>query len=334
MGKGILIVNQDEVERLLPMSECVDAMEAAFIALAGGSVLQPLRAVTALPGGNVLAFMPSYDSEAKDFAAKIISVFPGNHGGSIDAHQGLVLLFEAEHGSPIAIVDATAITGIRTAAVSAAATRALSRPDSETLGILGAGTQARAHLEAMAAVRPIREAVVWSPFPDEAARFAARESERTGIRVSVAIEAEEAVAGRDIVCAATPAKEPILLGRWLSPGTHVNAIGACTATARELDTEAVRRSALFVDRLESALAEAGDVVIPLGEGAIDRSHIRGELGDVLAGKTPGRASPDEITLFKAVGLAMQDLAAARHVARKAAELGVGTKVALGGRRDR
>lgn len=330
----VLTISQAEVKRLLPMPECVEAMREAFLALEAGSILQPLRSVSKLPGGNVLAFMPSYDSAAGDFAAKAISVFPGNHGSGVDAHQGVVLLFEAERGSLVSIIDATAITGIRTAAVSAVATAALARPDAARLGLLGAGTQAKAHIDAMQAVRPISDVAVWSPFPDEAARFAERESERTGLPVRAAAEAEEAVCGRDIVCAATPAKEPILRGNWLSPGTHVNAIGACTAAARELDTEAVKRSRLYVDRMESALAEAGDVVIPLNEGAIGSDHILGELGALLAGKLQGRTEPADITLFKAVGLAMQDLAAARRVYRNAIAAGAGFAVSLGGAREK
>lgn len=334
MPRKVLLISQDEVKKLLPMPECVEAMREAFLALESGSILQPLRSVTKLPGGNVLAFMPSHDSAAGDFAAKAISVFPGNHGSGVDAHQGVVLLFEAERGSLLAIIDATAITGIRTAAVSAVAADCLARPDATTLGILGAGTQARAHIEAMMAVRRIRDVAVWSPYPDEAARFAEREASRTGLPVKAAARAEEAVAGRDIVCTVTPAKEPILKGAWLSPGTHVNAIGACVPTARELDTDAIRRARLYVDRMESALAEAGDVVIPLNEGAIGRGHILGELGAALAGKVEGRTGPADVTAFKAVGLAMQDLAAARRVYRNAVAAGLGTAVALGGAREK
>lgn len=326
----VLIVNQEEVRRIFPMDECIEVMEHAFLSLAGGKITQPLRAIMAVPGGSVLAMMPSYNADIQALGAKIISVFPGNHGTEFDAHQGIVLLYEAVHGSLKAIIDATAVTGIRTAAVSAVATRKLANPETKSLAILGAGTQGRAHLEAMRLLFDFDRVSVWDLFPESARRFAEIESKRTGLDIRYATSVEEAVSDHDLICTTTPAKEPIVRGSWIKSGAHINAIGACTPVTRELDSEAVRMSCLFVDRLESTMREAGDFIIAKTEGLIDDTHIRGELGDLLAGKINGRQSKDEITLFKAVGLAMQDLASAQYIYEKARKTGTGVEVEIGG----
>jgi ornithine cyclodeaminase len=242
---------------------------------------------------------------------KVITVMPGNHAHGEESHQGVVVLFEQERGRPLAVLDATAVTAIRTAAASAVATRALAREDAGDLAILGSGTQARSHLEAMRAVRTLRRVRVWSRNPESARRFAEEEG------VETAASAREAVEGADLICTVTAATSPILQGDWISPGAHVNAVGACTPKARELDSAAVARSRLFVDRLESALAEAGDFLLAREEGAVTDAHILGELGEVLEGRVPGRRSAEEITLFKSLGIAVEDLAAGRHVYRKA-----------------
>jgi alanine dehydrogenase len=327
----VLIVSQEEVRRIFTMAEAIEVMHEAFLSLAAGKVNQPLRTVMGIHGGNVLAMMPSYNQDIQSLGAKIITVFPGNHGTEFDAHQGIVLLYEAVHGSLKAIIDATAITGIRTAAVSAVATRILANPGSSSLAILGAGTQGRAHLEAMRTLYKLRVVHVWDFYPETARQFAGNESKRTGLDVRFAATAEEAVRDHDLICTTTPAREPILMGRWIKPGAHINAIGACTPLVRELDTEAVKISRLFIDRMESTLREAGDFIIAKNEGAIDDTHIKGELGDLVAGTIPGRQSPQEITLFKAVGLAMQDLASANYVFEKAKKTGTGVEVEIGGR---
>ncbi len=327
----VLIVNQEEVRRIFPMGECIEVMAEAFESLAKGKIAQPLRTIMGVQGGNVLAMMPSYNEDIKSLGAKIITVFPGNHGTEFDAHQGIVLLYEASHGSLKAIIDATAITGIRTAAVSAVATRILANPGTRSLAILGAGTQGRAHFEAMRLLFDFERVHVWDVFPEAAKKFAGSESKRTGLDVRYAATAEEAVVDHDLICTTTPAKEPILMGRWLKPGAHINAIGACTPLVRELDTQAVLGSRLFIDRMESTQREAGDFIIAKNEGAIDDSHIKGELGDLVAGTIKGRQSREEITLFKAVGLAMQDLASANYIYGKARKTGVGVEVEIGGR---
>ncbi|MBI9046144.1 MAG: hypothetical protein JEZ06_16750 [Anaerolineaceae bacterium] len=325
-----LILNQEEVTRLLSIKDCIDVMQDTLSALAHGDARQPLRSAMPLPDHNVIAWMPSYLGNLQTAGVKVISVFPHNHSAGLDAHQGAVLLFEGQHGRLKGIVDATAITAIRTAAVSAAATKLLSNPDAQTLAILGAGTQASAHLEAILAVRNIRQVRIWSLPLEQAQDFAHRESLKHHIPIQVLPDAQQAVWDADIICTTTPASEPILNGEWLSPGVHINAVGSSIPKARELDSDAVVRSRLFVDRLESTISESGDYLVPLREGLITQAHIQGEIGDILIGKISGRQSPEEITLFKSLGLGIEDLAAAEYVYQKALETGMGISVDLGG----
>jgi ornithine cyclodeaminase/alanine dehydrogenase-like protein (mu-crystallin family) len=328
-----LVITQAQVSQLLSMAECIQVMEQAFRWLVDGETLQPLRQVTWLPDKNgLLALMPAYLAGIQAMGLKAISVFPGNHATPFDSHQGVVLLFETRNGQLLAILDATAITAIRTAAVSALATRLLARPEAAELAILGSGTQARTHLEAMRLARPIRRVRVWSRNPGHAARFAAQEVQRHGLPVEVVPLAQAAVDGADIICTTTSASEPVLLGEWLPLGCHLNAVGSSTPNARELDTPAVARARLFVDRRESALNEAGELLIAINDGALGADHILGELGDLLVGKVAGRRSANEITLFKSLGLAIEDLAAAHFIYQKALQQNVGTRLMLGGER--
>ena len=329
----VLIVNETEVRRLLPMAECLGVMEQALRALARGEALLPLRQVLMLPGGaGAFAAMPAHISDPACMGLKVISVFPGNHGTELDSHQGAVLLFETERGRLLAVMDASSITAIRTAAVSGLATRLLARPEASTLALLGSGVQAATHLDAMALVRPLGRVRVWSRDTAHAARLAASARARHPFEVTVAATAREAVLGADIVCTVTSSRTPVLEGKWLSAGAHVNAVGASLAAARELDTAAVARAGVYVDRRESAAHEAGDILIPRAEGAIGDDHVRGEIGDVLVGREPGRRSAEEITLFKSLGLAVEDVAAAHHIFARARATGAGTWVELGGGR--
>lgn len=328
------IVRQDEVPALLPMAECIEVVEAALRALAEGGAVLPLRRAMWLPDrSGLLGLMPAHLGPPRLLGVKVITLMPGNHGTELDAHQGAVLLFEADRGRLLAVVDASSVTAIRTAAASAVATRVLAREDAADLAILGSGTQAASHLGAMRAVREVRTVRVWSRSADHAGAFARRESERHGIAIEPVATAREAVAGADIVCTTTSATEPVLEGAWLAPGAHVNAVGACLPTARELDTEAIARSRFYVDRRESALHEAGDFLIPRAEGAVGDDHIAGEIGDVLVGRAPGRESAGEITVFESLGLGIYDLAAAHRVWRNAEAAGAGIEVELGGRRQ-
>ena len=329
----VLIVNQEEVPRLLPMAECMDAMARVLATLSNDGAILPLRSILWLPekvGG--LGLMPAALLPDRVVGLKAITFFPKNEGTELDTHQGAVLLFEAERGRLLAIVDATSITAIRTAAVSGVATRLLARADAGDLAIIGSGVQARTHLEAMTIARKLRRVRVAGKDRGRANAFAERESARYGIAVEVAASAREAVAGADIICTATSSREPVLEGDWISPGAHVNAVGSSVATARELDTAAVVRSRLYVDRRESALNEAGDFLIPKTEGAVTDDHIVAEIGEVLSGRAEGRRSPDEVTLFKSLGLAVEDVASARHIYEKAKASGTGRFLDFGGSR--
>ena len=327
------IVSQAEVLQLLPMSECIAAMAEALKTLARGNAILPLRPIMWLPEKvGALGMMPAYLGDTKAMGLKVVTVFPGNHGTPYDSHQGAVLLFESEHGRLLAIVDASEITAIRTAATTAVATRALAREGASDLAILGSGVQARTHLEAMLLVRPIKRVRVWSRNPDHPRHFAEQATGRHGIKVEPMATAREAVTGAHIICTTTAAPEPVLLGEWIAPGTHVNAVGSSVPFTRELDTAAVVKARLFVDRRESTINEAGDFLFPKKEGAIGDDHIQGDIGDVLLGRIVGRASEAEVTLFKSLGLAVEDLAAAQHIYQKALEKGMGTAVELGGSR--
>ena len=328
-----VILGRAEIEALLPMSECVDVMADALATLARGDAILPLRQMLRLPDSpNIFALMPAYLDAPRTVGVKVLTVFPVNHGTPIDAHQGAVLLFEADHGRLLAVLDATTLTAIRTAAVSGVATRLLAREDAEDLAILGAGRQGRMHLEAMTVVRRIRRLRVWSRTTEHARALAHLAGERFGIHADVASSPAHAVERAAIVCTTTASPTPVVEGDYLEPGVHVNAVGACIPTARELDSRAVQRARLYVDRRESALAEPGDLLIPMNEGLISPSHIIAEIGELLlpGGERRGRSNDTEITIFKSLGLAIEDLAAAHHVYRKAGASGVGQWLDLGG----
>ncbi len=328
-----LVVTQADVPKLLPMNECIEVMASTMAELARGETILPLRSILWLPERvGALGLMPGVLLPERVLGVKVMTLFPGNEGTPIDTHQGAVLLFEAEHGSLLAVIDATSITAIRTAAVSGVATRALAREDAGDLAILGSGVQARTHLEAMRCVRKIRRVRVASKSFGNAKTFAERESKRQGIAIEAVATMREAAEGADLICTTTSAREPILQGDWIAPGAHINAVGSSIPAARELDTAAVVSSRLYADRRESLLNEAGDFLTPKKEGAIGDDHVVGEIGEVLIGKAPGRRSPEEITLFKSLGLAVEDVASARHIYEKAKKTGLGRFLEFGGAR--
>ncbi len=324
----VLVLNRSEIYELLPMEECIELMADALAALARGEGINPLRHALVLPEAKaLLATMPAYWGSRSALGVKVISVFPGNEGSGFETHQGAVLLLDAERGTLRAIMDAAAITAIRTAAVSGVATRLLARPEAGDLAILGSGVQAHTHLDAMRQVRRLRRVRVWSRQFSHAEAFAQRHC-HSDLAIEPMASAREAVAGADLICTVTAARDPILLGEWISPGAHINAVGSSTPSARELDTAAVVHARLFVDRRESALHEAGDFLIPKAEGAIGDDHIQGEIGDLLLSRTVGRRSAEEITVFKSLGLGIEDVAAAHFLYHKAQERGRGRWVAL------
>lgn len=324
----ILVLSHAEVDALLPMDECIAVMADALAGLARGEAHQPLRMIVRPPGAaGLVAVMPAYRSApAPVFALKSIGVFPGNPARGLDAHQGVVLLLSGETGEPLAVMNASAVTAIRTAAVSGVATRLLAREDASELALVGAGVQARSHLAAMACVRRLRRVRVASRRPESASAFAAQMAPGYPFPIEAAATVESAVRGADVVVTVTSSAEPVLRREWIAPGAHVNAVGASLPTSREVDTATLAGARLFVDRRESTLAEAGDYLIPAREGAVGPDHIQAEIGEVLIGARPGRASAHEVTLFKSLGLAIEDLASADHAYRKARERGVGTWV--------
>jgi ornithine cyclodeaminase/alanine dehydrogenase-like protein (mu-crystallin family) len=318
---SVLVLNQQEVEQLLDMSGCIGAMEAALSALARGEMSMPLRTLFAPDERSLIGLMPSHRAGTEPlYALKTVCVVPENPRRGLDAHQGTVVLFDGETGETRALLNASAVTAIRTAAVSAVATRLLAREDVRVLGILGAGVQARSHAEAMRAVRDFERVLLWSP-TREHARACAEE-----VGADVAGSAQEVVEGAHVLVAATNATEPVLQRSWLRAGTHVNSVGGRPPRMTELDVATIAESAFFVDRRESTETEAGDYQRAREEGAIGADHIRAEIGEVAIGAKPGRRSDDEITVFRSMGLAVEDLAAAEYVVRRAREEGAGTRV--------
>ncbi|PYS85654.1 MAG: ornithine cyclodeaminase [Acidobacteria bacterium] len=338
----LLILTHSEVEQLLPMSECVAVMREALAALARGEADQPLRTIFKPDRvKGVMAMMPAFlsagtsaatltrgflPSDSPMFGLKAICVFPGNAARGLDAHQGGVMLFDGTTGVPLALVNASAITAIRTAAVSALATSVLAREDAAELAIIGAGVQARTHLSAMACVRPIKRARIVGGRFESAQKFAKEMQPQFPFPVEPVETAEASVRDADLIVTATTAREPVVQRDWISPGAHINAIGTFSPNAREIDTATMAAATLFCDARESVLNEAGDYLLAAQEGAIGPDHIRAELGEVLIKTRPGRTSRDEITLFKSLGLAIEDLAAAAHVYRKAEAETAGTWV--------
>ena len=325
----LLVLSAAEVHALLGYDECARAVRDALVALETGRAQQPLRTVLRPEGAaGLVALMPSYASGAGGdeaaYGLKAICITPANPAAGLDTHQGVVLLSSGRTGEPLALLNASAVTEIRTAAVSVIATELLARKDADVLAVIGAGVQARAHILALDQARPLREIRLAGRHRASAEQLAAsvRELIRAPLRVCDGVA--EAVDGAGIVVTATSSAEPVLRGEWLRPGSHVNAVGACLPTARELDGAAMAAGVLFADRRESLLAEAGDYVIAASEGAVSPASVRAELGEVLAGRAPGRTGDDEITIFESLGLAVEDLAAARCAYLTAAETGAGS----------
>lgn len=325
------LIGHADVRRLLPMQDAIPVVRDALIAYARGEVIQPLRQVVIAPGEGMraLALMPAVVGDA--MGAKVFSVFSGNAGTPLETHQGVLLLFDHADGRLLAIIDAATVTEIRTAAASAAATDILARPDAGILAVLGSGTQARAHVEAMREVRSIAEVRIWSR-SDAHARHFADWVGRQGLKAKLFPTAHDAVIGADLICTVTGARAPILDAADVAPGAHVNAVGASVPSYRELTSALVKRGRLFVDSRQSALAEADDVRVPIGDHTILPGHILGEIGEVLAGDVPGRASADDVTLFKSLGLAVEDVATAAYLHDAARASGIGQDVELTGTR--
>ena len=314
----VRVIDEHDVRRLLPMAECIDLMAEALTELARGEVHNPLRFVIRPDNEpSLMGLMPAHRKGAASlWSLKALTIVPGNSSRGLDSHQGFVALFDGETGEPRAVLNAGGITAVRTAAVSGVATRLLAREDVRTLAVLGTGTQGRSHLDAMRAVRDFDRIVVWSA------------SGRSLDGAESVATAEEAVRDADVICTVTALAEPIVRRDWLKDGVHVNAVGSSIPTTRELDTATIVDAALYVDRRESTLNEAGDYLFPAAEGAIGPDHIRGELGELLIGSAEGRSSDSELTVFKSLGLAVEDLGAVELVLRRAEAEGGGVEVDL------
>lgn len=324
----MLVLNQQQVEEILTMKSCIQVMEDVLKELAAGEAVQHLRTVVPIEKENLMGLMPGYLRKEGVIGAKVITIYPENHQHGLPSHQGVVLLNDAEDGSLKAVLDGTKITAIRTAAVSGVATKVLSRKDSEILSLLGSGEQARTHLEAILLVRPITHVNIWSRNLNKAYIFKTEMEQKYPVSIKVFETVEDAVREADIICTLTASTEPILQGEWVKEGTHINAVGACKAADRELDSELVSKSLFYVDRMESALNESGDYLIPLKEEVIDSTHIVGELGEVLTKKVPGRKSDSEITIFESLGLAIEDLAAANFIYQESVKSNKGTFISM------
>jgi ornithine cyclodeaminase len=312
------------------MDECIVAMQRALGALATGLAHNPLRTVIRAPqASGFLGLMPCYVAgEEPAYGLKAVCVFPQNTALGKDGHQGSVMLFSAQTGELTAMMNASAITAIRTAGVSGVATRYLARENAGDLAILGSGIQARSHLSAMASARTLRRCRVASRDPARARRFAAEMQPAYPFPIEAVGSVEDAVRDADLIVTATTAQKPILERAWIAPGTHLNVVGSSISTTREVDTVTMAAASLFVDRRESTLNEAGDYLFAMKEGAIGPEHIRAEIGEVVTGTHPGRTSAEEITLFKSLGLAVEDLVAAQHVVKRAKERMLGQWVEL------
>lgn len=308
----------DEVREALSPQALVPAMVDVLSDLARGRAVQPLRWVWDLAPPTLLGLMPAWLPGSHVVGAKLLTVFPDNPVAGRPGHQGVVVLFDDQTGSPLAIVDAEAVTVLRTAAVSAVATQCLARPDASTLALLGTGAQAESHLVGLMDVRPFTHVRVWGRDREHAAAFQRRMAGRVRLVPELAASPADAVAGADVVCTLTGSPTPILDAADVKVGTHINAVGACRPQHRELAATLVARGRLYVDQREAAEREAGDYLIPLAEGAIADTHIVAELGDVLVGERPGRQSPADVTIFKALGLAVEDVAAAAVLYRQRA----------------
>ena len=323
----IRMISGDELRRILTYPACVGVVRQAMIEVSRRNVSMPLRHAMPVPNGRgMFGKMYGYLGNPESFGIKMVALYPGNVAAGLSSHMGLVVLHEATHGAPVAIMEAGLVTAIRTAAASAVATDALARRDATNLAILGTGEQAASHLRAIPVVRAIGRVKVWGRNPDHVRTFIAAHGGVVPLALEAADSVAAAVADADIVCAVTSSPTPILLGRDVRPGTHVNLVGSSFPDKAEADTELVVKSRYFVDYRESTLAQAGEFLKARAEGAVDDGHIVAEIGEVLAGNAKGRTSPEEVTIYKSLGVIAQDLASASYVLAEAERLGLGVVV--------
>ncbi|HVO95412.1 MAG TPA: ornithine cyclodeaminase family protein [Terriglobales bacterium] len=323
----MLILSEKEVQSLAQVEELIPVLERAHVQYSTGKAVMPVRLVVPLPQieGRITS-MPGYLNEDKALGMKVVTFFPNNLKQNLPQILATVMLFSAETGKMIAAMDGNYITAIRTACVSAMATKALANPQSRVLGVLGAGVQARAHIRALTQIRKISEIRVYDIAEASARQLQESLQKESGIKINVVQTARGAVLGTDLLVTVTTAKEPIVKKDWLQPGMHINAVGSHRPDLREIDGATLASAKVVVDSREAIMAECGDILLAIREKTITADHVHAEIGEVLAGKKPGRTSPDEITLYKAVGIAIQDVATAHLVYRRALEQNVGTNI--------
>ena len=329
MAQRFRLLTEHHVHSLLPITDLIAAMESALAKFSAGDVLQPVRSVlTVGPTKAYFGLMPAYVPAPASLGAKLVTVFGENHAKGLPSHLATILLLDPDTGSLIALMDGRYITEARTAAVSAVSARFLARPNASTVAIIGSGVQARSHLEALQHVRQLEQVRIWSPRQHSRQQFVDDMSPRVPVPITACGSAEEAVRGADLIVLVTSSKTPVIMDGWVSPGAHVMCIGACRPDQREMDPDLVKRGRLFVDSRAAALVESGDVVMNIAAGLFDSSHIRGEVGELVLGRVNGRASDSDVTIFKSLGMAVEDVVAADLVFRRASESGAGTELTL------
>jgi alanine dehydrogenase len=323
------LLTEQQVHSLLPMADLIAAMESALAKFSAREVLQPVRSVlTVGPTKAYFGLMPAYVPSPASLGAKLVTVFGENHKRDLPSHLATILLLDPETGALQAIMDGRYITEARTAAVSAVSTRFLANPEAATLAIIGSGVQARSHLEAYQLVRQLKEVRIWSPRQRSREQFVDDMSDRAAVPIVAADSAEAAVRGADLIVLVTSSPTPVIEDRWVSNGAHVVGVGACRPNQQEMPPGLVARSRLYVDSKAAAIVESGDVVMNIAANLFDESHIRGEIGELVLGRIDGRRSAEEITVFKSLGMAVEDVVAADLVFRRASESGAGTELTL------
>jgi ornithine cyclodeaminase len=323
-----LLLTEDQIRRVLPLDDLIATMESALARFSAGEVQQPVRTVLSIgPQNGFFGVMPAFAPPAA-LGCKLVTLFKGNTARGLPTHLATIVLLDADTGAMTALLDGRYITEARTAAVSAVTAKHLANADAGTLAILGSGVQAKSHLETLQYVRAIETVRVWSPTAAHRDRFAREASSSGHPAVTAVATAEEAVRGADLIVLATSAAAPVVESGWVADGAHIMAVGACRPNERELDPALVARGRLFVDSRAGALIESGDIVLGLREGRFGEDHIAGEIGEVLLGRVAGREAPDQVTIFKSLGMAVEDVAAADLACRRATEHGIGADFTL------
>ena len=329
LGGEFRVLDKEIITASLSMADCIELMKQTMETVSQRRIEMPLRMVMPVPdSASHLGIMPGYVASPEVWGTKLICLIPDNPERGLSSHTGVVLIYETTTGQLRALLDAATITAIRTPAATAAASRALARPDSDTLAILGTGEQALGHMESLTLAHDLKKIVIWGRNLDKALKFSDVAKLNTSADVTVCETVEEAVSGADIICSVTASTDPIIKGEWIAPGTHVNLVGASIPTKSEIDNEGVAKSRYFVDYRPSAEAQAGELKRAVDAGLVTLDHIVGEIGEVYLGRCPGRTSDNDITIYKSLGVSAQDLTASRRVYEIACEKDLGQRAWL------